>query len=62
MWKSKYMIYLFFIILYIERMYVVGHELWTRLCGEHGISEDGTLHSYVTEGHDKKDVFFYKAS
>jgi hypothetical protein len=56
------MTYLFSIILHTEQTYIVGHELWTRLCGEHGISEDGTLHPYVTEGHDKKDVFFYKVS
>ncbi|KAI8877168.1 tubulin gamma chain [Backusella circina FSU 941] len=39
----------------------IGAELWTKLCSEHGISDDGTLHDFVTEGHDRKDVFFHRS-
>ena len=28
---------------------------------QHGISKDGTLEDYATEGGDRKDVFFYQA-
>lgn len=39
----------------------IGSEFWKRLCGEHGISPDGILHDYATQGDDRKDVFFYQA-
>ncbi|KAJ1952419.1 gamma-tubulin [Dispira parvispora] len=39
----------------------IGSEFWTRLCAEHGISPDGTLEDFATEGGDRKDVFFYQA-
>lgn len=28
---------------------------------EHGISRDGILEDYATQGDDRKDVFFYQA-
>jgi tubulin gamma len=31
------------------------------LCKEHGISPDGILEEYATQGDDRKDVFFYQA-
>ncbi|EJD53246.1 tubulin gamma chain [Auricularia subglabra TFB-10046 SS5] len=34
---------------------------WQRLCAEHGISKDGILEEWATEGGDRKDVFFYQA-
>lgn len=27
---------------------------------EHGISQDGNLEEFATEGNDRKDVFFYQ--
>ncbi|RKP22429.1 tubulin gamma chain, partial [Syncephalis pseudoplumigaleata] len=39
----------------------IGMEFWKQLCAEHGISSDGTLEDYATEGVDRKDVFFYQA-
>jgi hypothetical protein len=30
------------------------------LCAEHGISPEGILEEYATEGTDRKDVFFYQ--
>ena len=38
----------------------VGMEFWKQLCAEHGISKDGTLEDFATEGGDRKDVFFYQ--
>jgi tubulin gamma len=38
---------------------VVGDEFWKQLCMEHGISRDGILEDYATQGDDRKDVFFY---
>jgi len=35
-------------------------EFWSQLCAEHGISRDGTLEEFATEGGDRKDVFFYQ--
>lgn len=32
-----------------------------QLCAEHGISKDGILEEYATQGGDRKDVFFYQA-
>ncbi|CAM9579290.1 unnamed protein product, partial [Discosporangium mesarthrocarpum] len=39
----------------------VGSEFWKQLCEEHGISADGTLQEYASQGDDRKDVFFYQA-
>lgn len=41
----------------------VGSQFWEHLCKDHGISRDGTLEEYATEGlaNDRKDVFFYQA-
>lgn len=36
-------------------------EFWKQLCAEHGISTEGILEDYATEGTDRKDVFFYQA-
>jgi len=38
---------------------IVGDEFWKQLCMEHGISRNGTLEEYATQGEDRKDVFFY---
>lgn len=41
--------------------YLVGFEFWKRLCLEHGISPNGTLEDFATDGGlDRKDVFFYQ--
>eukprot|EP00976_Prorocentrum_cordatum_P080292 1183917-Prorocentrum_minimum.AAC.3 len=39
----------------------VGTEFWKQLCLEHGISADGILEDFATNGEDRKDVFFYQA-
>ncbi|WFD43180.1 calcium channel protein [Malassezia psittaci] len=41
----------------------IGSQFWEYLCREHGISKDGTLEDFATEGQagDRKDVFFYQA-
>eukprot|EP00878_Enallax_costatus_P011759 GHUV01012275.1.p1 GENE.GHUV01012275.1~~GHUV01012275.1.p1 ORF type:complete len:179 (+),score=43.49 GHUV01012275.1:216-752(+) len=39
----------------------VGSEFWRKLCQEHGISKDGMLEDFATQGGDRKDVFFYQA-
>ncbi|KAI9748267.1 MAG: hypothetical protein M4579_007270 [Chaenotheca gracillima] len=39
----------------------VGSEFWQQLCQEHGISRDGNLEDFATEGGDRKDVFFYQS-
>jgi len=31
------------------------------LCTEHGISREGVLEEFATQGEDRKDVFFYQA-
>jgi len=36
-------------------------EFWKQLCLEHGISMDGRLEDFATQGGDRKDVFFYQA-
>jgi len=36
-------------------------EFWKQLCAEHGISPEGILEDFATEGTDRKDVFFYQA-
>ncbi|KAL8290434.1 hypothetical protein RQP46_002692 [Phenoliferia psychrophenolica] len=40
---------------------LLGSEFWGQLCTEHGISRDGTLEEWATDGGDRKDVFFYQA-
>lgn len=40
----------------------VGMEFWKQLCAEHGISQDGMLQDFATQGTDRKDVFFYQVS
>lgn len=35
-------------------------EFWSQLCAEHGISKEGILEDFATEGGDRKDVFFYQ--
>ncbi|KZS99179.1 gamma tubulin [Sistotremastrum niveocremeum HHB9708] len=39
----------------------MGSVFWQRLCAEHGISKDGILEEWATDGGDRKDVFFYQA-
>lgn len=39
----------------------IGMEFWKQLCAEHGISSDGILEDFATDGTDRKDVFFYQA-
>ncbi|KAJ5729152.1 gamma tubulin MipA [Penicillium malachiteum] len=39
----------------------VGSQFWQQLCLEHGISHDGNLEEFATEGGDRKDVFFYQS-
>ncbi|KAJ1568588.1 gamma-tubulin, partial [Nowakowskiella sp. JEL0078] len=39
----------------------IGQVFWQQLCAEHGISPDGILEDFATEGGDRKDVFFYQA-
>ena len=41
-------------------MPLVGSQFWQQLCQEHGISQDGNLEDFATEGGDRKDVFFYQ--
>lgn len=38
----------------------VGFEFWKQLCAEHGISPEGIVEEFATEGTDRKDVFFYQ--
>lgn len=42
-------------------IYTVGSQFWQQLCLEHGISQDGNLEDFATEGGDRKDVFFYQS-
>ncbi|KAF1815629.1 tubulin-domain-containing protein [Eremomyces bilateralis CBS 781.70] len=39
----------------------LGSQFWQQLCQEHGISQDGNLEDFATEGGDRKDVFFYQS-
>ncbi|KDN42285.1 gamma-tubulin [Tilletiaria anomala UBC 951] len=41
----------------------IGSQFWEYLCKDHGISRDGTLEDFATDGAagDRKDVFFYQA-
>ena len=41
-------------------VFAVGSQFWQQLCQEHGISQDGNLEDFATEGGDRKDVFFYQ--
>jgi hypothetical protein len=45
----------------VWRLSIVGSVFWQRLCAEHGISNEGILEEWATEGGDRKDVFFYQA-
>jgi hypothetical protein len=47
--------------LFSDRRIQVGSVFWQRLCAEHGISNEGILEDWATEGGDRKDVFFYQA-
>lgn len=40
---------------------IVGSQFWQQLCQEHGISQDGNLEDFATEGGDRKDVFYYQS-
>lgn len=42
--------------------FVVGFEFWKQLCAEHGISPEGIVEEFATEGTDRKDVFFYQVT
>uniref|UniRef100_A0A2K5R2A4 Tubulin gamma chain n=1 Tax=Cebus imitator TaxID=2715852 RepID=A0A2K5R2A4_CEBIM len=39
----------------------IGCEFWKQLCAEHGISPEGIVEEFTTEGTDCKDVLFYQA-
>ncbi|KAG9252068.1 Tubulin/FtsZ, GTPase domain-containing protein [Emericellopsis atlantica] len=39
----------------------IGSQFWQQLCQEHGISRDGNLEDFATEGGDRKDVFYYQS-
>uniref|UniRef100_A0A2K5EM06 Tubulin/FtsZ GTPase domain-containing protein n=1 Tax=Aotus nancymaae TaxID=37293 RepID=A0A2K5EM06_AOTNA len=39
----------------------IGFEFWKQLCAEHGISFEGIMGEFTTEGTDHKDVFVYQA-
>jgi len=39
----------------------IGFEFWKQLCHEHGIGGDGILKEFISEGIDRKDVFFCQA-
>lgn len=60
--KPKFVFKLFSQNIFKEFMFylIVGFEFWKRLCLEHGISPNGVLEDFVTEGVDRKDVFFYQ--
>ena len=44
----------------VTNVSLVGSQFWQQLCLEHGISQDGNLEDFATEGGDRKDVFFYQ--
>ncbi|CAF4298705.1 unnamed protein product [Rotaria sp. Silwood2] len=50
-----------FVIALLFGFSFVGMEFWKQLCAEHGISPEGKLEPFATEGSDRKDVFFYQA-
>ncbi|KAL0587952.1 Tubulin gamma-1 chain [Plecturocebus cupreus] len=39
----------------------IGFEFWKQLCTKHGISSEGIMGEFTTEGTDHKDVFVYEA-
>lgn len=39
----------------------IASQFWQHLCLEHGISRDGNLEDFASEGGDRKDVFFYQS-
>lgn len=43
-------------------LFSVGFEFWKQLCAEHGISPEGIVEEFATEGTDRKDVFFYQVT
>lgn len=43
-------------------VFAVGFEFWKQLCAEHGISPEGIVEEFATEGTDRKDVFFYQVT
>lgn len=43
-------------------LFTVGFEFWKQLCAEHGISPEGIVEEFATEGTDRKDVFFYQVT
>ena len=43
-------------------LFPVGFEFWKQLCAEHGISPEGIVEEFATEGTDRKDVFFYQVT
>lgn len=46
---------------YVLTFGLVGSQFWQQLCQEHGISQDGNLEDFATEGGDRKDVFYYQS-
>lgn len=47
-------------LLHVSYHVSVGMEFWKQLCLEHGISPEGILEDFATDGTDRKDVFFYQ--
>ncbi|KEY73742.1 hypothetical protein S7711_06318 [Stachybotrys chartarum IBT 7711] len=45
----------------LETHKAFGSQFWQQLCHEHGISQDGNLEDFATEGGDRKDVFYYQS-
>lgn len=45
----------------VQNCFIVGSQFWQQLCQEHGISQDGNLEDFATEGGDRKDVFYYQS-
>lgn len=50
-------------IKYVDCSADTNVQFWQKLCSEHGISPNGDLEDWATEGGggDRKDVFFYQA-
>lgn len=51
-----------FITFILVSVFAVGFEFWKQLCAEHGISPEGIVEEFATEGTDRKDVFFYQVT
>lgn len=51
-----------FLRLTCASVFAVGFEFWKQLCAEHGISPEGIVEEFATEGTDRKDVFFYQVT